>query len=149
MLAFIFIFLDDADTDAMERRVLDISLEQEEEEVLPPAGEDEEMLKMAIAMSLEQEEEEEPSSAKGELLRNAKQKCDKSFTGAAETEMVASRLPPSGDDKNNEDGMVTLIVTIEEKLLRRIETSGYPDFATEPTTQAEVEGEAAAENEPG
>ena len=80
MLVFIFIFLDDAgeDKDAMERRALAMSLEQEEEEVLPPAGEEEEeeeeMLKMDIAMSLEQEEEEEPSSAKGELLMNAKQK---------------------------------------------------------------------------
>ena len=65
--------------------------------------------------------------------------------------MVASRLPPSGDDKNNEkeDGMVTLVVTIEEELLRRIEASGYPDFSTDPTTKAEVEGEAPPENEPG
>ena len=48
------------------------------------------MLKMAIAMSLEQHEEEEPSSVKGELLRNAKQKgckCDKGSTDAAETEI--------------------------------------------------------------
>ena len=34
------------------------------------ADEEEEMLKRAIAMSLEQEEEEEPSSIKGELLKN-------------------------------------------------------------------------------
>ena len=69
------LFLDDAgeDKDMMERRVLAMSLEQEEEEVLLPARE-EEMLKMAIAMSLEQEEEKKPSSTKGEPLRNAKQK---------------------------------------------------------------------------
>ena len=65
--------------------------------------------------------------------------------------MVASRLPPSEDDENNEeqDGMVTLIVTIEEKLLKRIEASGYPNFSTEPTTKAEVEEEAPTQNEPG
>ena len=65
--------------------------------------------------------------------------------------MVASRLPPSGDDENNEeeDGMVTLVVTIDEELLRIIETSGNPDFSSEPTTKAEVEGEAAAKNEAG
>ena len=46
-----------------------------EQEVLPPAREEEEeMLKMAIAMSLEQEEQEKLSSVKGELLTNAKQK---------------------------------------------------------------------------
>ena len=65
--------------------------------------------------------------------------------------MVASSLTPSEDDKKKEeeDGMVTLIVTIEEELLRIIETSGNPDFATEPTTKAEVEVEAPAQNEPG
>ena len=66
--------------------------------------------------------------------------------------MVASRLSPSADDRNNEEeenGMVTLVVTIEEELLRRIETSGYPNFSTEPTTKAEVEGEAVTKNEPG
>ena len=63
--------------------------------------------------------------------------------------MVASRLPPSGDDKNNEDGMVTPIVTIEEELLRRIEASGYPDFSTDPTNKAKVEDEAPTKNEPG
>ena len=59
--------------------------------------------------------------------------------------MVASSLSPSGDDKNNEDGMVTLIVTIDEELLRRIETSGYPNFST----TAEVEGDAPTKNESG
>ena len=63
--------------------------------------------------------------------------------------MVASRLPPSGDDENNEDGMVTLIVTIEEELLRRIEASGYPNFSTDPTNKAKVEDEAPTQNEPG
>ena len=65
--------------------------------------------------------------------------------------MVASRLPPTGDDENNEmeDGMVTLVVTIDEELLRRIKTSGNPNFAIEPTTKAEVEGEAVLEKEAG
>ena len=63
--------------------------------------------------------------------------------------MVASRLPPSGNDKNKEDGMVTLVVTIERELLRRIEASGYPNFATDPTTREEVEDEAPTQNEPG
>ena len=70
---------------------------------------------------------------------------------AAENEMVAG-LNTTGDDKNNrgeEDGMVTLVVTIDEELLRRIKTSGYPDFAAEPTTKTEVEGEAPTKNEPG
>ena len=78
MLVFTFIFSDDAgeDKDAMEKRVLALSVEQEEEEVLQPAEEEEdgEMLKMATAMSLEQEEGEKPSPLKGERLRNAKQK---------------------------------------------------------------------------
>ena len=70
---------------------------------------------------------------------------------AAENDMVA-RLNTTGDDKNNrgeEDGMVTLVVTIDEELLRRIETSGYPDFAAEPTAEAVVEEEAPTKNEPG
>ena len=100
-----FIFLDDGgeDKDGMERRVLAMSLEEEEEEVLPPAGEEEEeeeMLKMAIAMSLEQEEQEKPSSVKGELLRmqnRQRWKFDKSFTGAAETEMVARKNSAASD----------------------------------------------------
>ena len=61
--------------------------------------------------------------------------------------MVASRLPPSGDEED--DGMVTLVVTIDEELLRIIEASGYPNFSTDPTTKAEVEEEATAKNEPG
>ena len=63
--------------------------------------------------------------------------------------MVANRLPSSGGDKNKEDGMVTLIVTIEEEWLRRIENSGHPDFSTGPTTKAEVEEESPTKNEPG
>ena len=65
--------------------------------------------------------------------------------------MVGSRLPPSGEDENNEveNRMVTLVVTIEEELLKRIEASGYPNFYTEPTTKAKVEGEAPTKNEPG
>ena len=46
-------------------------------------------------------------------------------------------LPSTVDDKTTEEKedqrMVTLVVTIDEELLRRIETSGYPDLAAEPT----------------
>ena len=45
--------------------------------------------------------------------------------------------------------MVTMIVTIKEVLLKRIETSGYPDFSTGPTTKAEVEEESPTQTEPG
>ena len=45
--------------------------------------------------------------------------------------------------------MITLVVAIKEVLLKRIETSGYPDFSTGPTTKAKVEGEATTKNEPG
>ena len=41
--------------------------------------------------------------------------------------------------------MVTLVVTVDEELLRRIETSVHPDLVTERTAYAEV-GEAT---EPG
>ena len=56
-----------------------------------------------------------------------------------------------GDEENNEveNGMVTLVVTIEEELLKRIEVSGYPNFSTGPTTKAEVDGEGPTKNEPG
>ena len=69
------------------------------------------------------------------------------LTGAAETEMLAS-LPPTGDEetkeKKQEGGrMVALVVTIDEELLRRIETSVHPDSV------AEVGKEASTENEPG
>ena len=52
-------------------------------------------------------------------------------------------------EENKEEGqegrMVTLVVSIDEELLRRIETSVHPDFVTERTAYAEV-GEAI---EPG
>ena len=59
-------------------------------------------------------------------------------------------LPSSEDEKNKEeDGMVTMIVTVDEELLRIIEASGYPDFSTDPTTKSEVDGEAPTKNKPG
>ena len=42
--------------------------------------------------------------------------------------------------------MVTLVVTVDEELLRTIETSAHPDFAAEPTTKAGVDEDA---DEPG
>ena len=64
--------------------------------------------------------------------------------------MLAS-LPPAGDEENKkeDDGrMVSLIVTVDEELLRRIETSVHLDFAGELTTK--VAGEhATTKNEPG
>ena len=45
--------------------------------------------------------------------------------------------------------MVTKIVTIKEVLLKRIKTSGYPDFSTGPTTKAKVEEDFPTKNEPG
>ena len=67
--------------------------------------------------------------------------------------MLAS-LSPTGHEENNveeqEDGrMVSLVVTIDEELLRRIETSGHPDFVAERTAYAEVGEESTKENEPG
>ena len=105
---------------------------------------------------MEQKEEmgEEPFSTKCELLRNSKIRAEKDgwITGDAEKEMPASLSQP-GDDKNNKEeeeyGMVSLIVTIDEELLRRIETSGHPDFGAERTAYAEVGEESTKENEPG
>merc|ERR1712192_209460 len=96
---------------------------------------DEEMVKSTFAVSLEQEEEEEEEPF--------------SMKGAAETDKLTS-LPLTGDEENKEeeqeDGrMVALVVTIDEELLRRIETSGHPDFVADPTAYAE---EASTENEP-
>ena len=57
-------------------------------------------------------------------------------------------LPSTVDDKTTEEKedqrMVTLVVTIDEELLRRIETYGYPDIAAEPT-----KAEAPPKNGPG
>ena len=57
-------------------------------------------------------------------------------------------LPSSEDEETKnkeEDGMVTLIVTIHEELLRMIETSGNPNFST----TAKKEGDAPKKNESG
>ena len=89
------------------------------------------------------------------MLKYSRRHVDKSFnfTGAAETEILAS-LPvaPTEDDKNDKEEdprMVTLIVTVDEELLKRIETFVHPDVAAEPTTKAEVGEEAATKDEPG
>ena len=44
------------------------------------------------------------------------------------------------EDKNGkeEKGMVTIVVTIDEELLKRIEASVHPDSAAEELTKAEV-----------
>ena len=59
------------------------------------------------------------------MLKYSRRHVDKSFnfTGAAETEILAS-LPvaPSGDDKNDKEEdprMVTLIVTVDEEFLKK------------------------------
>ena len=151
MLGFTLIFSDDAKGEVLGR--------------LPPSK-GEEMETKALEFeeegpfsddAEEQVLERLPFSIKGELLRSSKftnQKklvVTKSFnlTGAAETEMPAS-LPPTGNEENSkeeqEGRMVALVVTIDEELLRRIETSGHSDFVAERTVYAE---EASTENEPG
>ena len=125
------------------------------ERLLPPTEEEE---SRALAMSLEpkdkisleQEEKERPISIKGELQWNVRDSTEP-FSDGVEKKMLAG-LTSSEDEKNKnkeEDGMVTLVVTIDEELLRRIQTSGYPNFATDPTTKAEVEKESPTKNEPG
>ena len=126
------------------------------ERLLPPTEEEE---SRALAMSLEpkdkisleQEEKEGPISIKGELQWNVRDSTEP-FSDGVEKKMLAG-LTSSEDEKNKnkeeEDGMVNMIVTIEERLLRRIETSGHPDFSTGPTTREEVEDEAPTKDEPG
>ena len=123
-----------------ENRALAMSLE-------PTLTEDEE-----AEMSQEQEEEEEPLSIKGGPQWNVRDSTEPFSDGVEKKMLTGLTLSEDEKNKNNEeeDGMVTLIVTIEEKLLRRIETSGYPNLATDPTTKAEqVEGEALAKDKPG
>ena len=86
------------------------------------------------------------------MLKYSRRHVDKSFnfTGAAETEILAS-LPvaPTEDDKNDKEEdprMVTLIVTVDEEFLKRTETSVHPDFVAEHTAMPELGEEAFTKN---
>ena len=54
-------------------------------------------------------------------------------------EMLALQLESEeADEDEEEDGMVAIAVTIDEELLRRVETSVHPNWGVEGINNAEV-----------